>query len=78
KIPTAKDVPMNDVVSTHIVEVPQPDGPFNAKGLGEAVLTPTAPAISNAIFDAVGVRMNYMPITPERLLSAIRAKEGKA
>jgi CO/xanthine dehydrogenase Mo-binding subunit len=68
---TAKDVPSNEFVSTHIVEIPQHDGPFQAKGFAEATTSPTAPAIANAIFDAVGIRLTHMPMTPERVLEAL-------
>ena len=68
---TAKDAPPNDFVSTHIVEIPQFDGPYQAKGFSEATVSPTAPAIANAIFDAVGVRIRHMPMTPERVLRAL-------
>lgn len=74
RFPTAKDAPNNDVVSTHIVEVPQLDGPFEAKGFAEATIAPTAPAIGNAIFNALGIRMTHMPMTPERILAALDEK----
>jgi CO/xanthine dehydrogenase Mo-binding subunit len=48
------------------------DGPFGPKGVGEPAATPTAPAIANAIFDAVRVRIKELPITPERILCALR------
>jgi len=57
-----------------IVETYEPSGPFGAKGAGEAGLVPTAAAIANAIESAVGVRMTRLPITPERLLEALRAR----
>ena len=69
-IPTIGDVPP---ITTHIVEVPDPHGPFGAKGLGEHALIPTAPAILNAIRDACGARVRRLPATPDRVLAAIRA-----
>jgi CO/xanthine dehydrogenase Mo-binding subunit len=54
------------------VEVPDPEGPFGAKGLGEHVLIPTAPAILNAIRHATGVMMTRTPATPSRVLAAIQ------
>ena len=57
-----------------IVETDEKDGPFGAKGIGEPGLVPTAPAIANAIYDAVGVRIRDLPITPEKILAALKAK----
>ena len=54
----------------------EPTGPFGAKGLGELGTDPTAAAIGNAIYDAVGVRITTLPITPEKVLAALRAIEG--
>jgi 4-hydroxybenzoyl-CoA reductase subunit alpha len=59
-----------------IVESIDPEGPFGAKEAGEGSLAATIPAISNAIYDAVGVRLRVSPFTPERVLSALRAKKG--
>lgn len=67
-LPTALDVP--DIV-TRLVERPDPTGPFGAKGIGEPSLLPTAPAIVNAIQDAVGVRIRELPATPEKILKAL-------
>lgn len=74
KIPTVKDVPSIQPV---IVETYEQEGPFGAKGIGEPGLVPTAPAIANAIYDAIGVRIKDLPITPEKVLAAIKAKEEK-
>ncbi|HZP23882.1 MAG TPA: molybdopterin cofactor-binding domain-containing protein [Terriglobales bacterium] len=59
-----------------IVESVDPEGPFGAKEAGEGSLAATIPAISNAIYDAVGVRLRESPFTPERILTALRAKNG--
>ena len=59
-----------------IVESVDPEGPFGAKEAGEGSLAATIPAISNAIYDAVGVRLREAPFTPERVLAALRAKNG--
>ena len=59
-----------------IVESIDPEGPFGAKEAGEGSLAATIPAISNAIYDAVGVRLREVPFTPERILAALRAKKG--
>ncbi|TGQ74260.1 aldehyde oxidase [Mesorhizobium sp. M00.F.Ca.ET.186.01.1.1] len=73
-IPTIGDVPP---IETILVEVPDPEGPFGAKGLGEHVLIPTAPAILNAIRHATGVLVTKVPATPSRILAAIRDKEAR-
>lgn len=71
KILTARDaLPVEPV----LVETDDPAGPFGAKGIGEPGLVPTAPAIANAIFNAVGVRINKLPIKPEDVLEALAAK----
>ena len=48
--------------------------PFGAKGIGEPVLVPTAPAIANAVYDATGIRISDLPITPEKVLAALKEK----
>lgn len=72
-IPTALDVPD---VRTVIVESGDACGPFGAKGIGEPAMIPTAPAILNAIEDAVGIRLYDMPATPDKVLAALNAKSG--
>ncbi|HWR35180.1 MAG TPA: 4-hydroxybenzoyl-CoA reductase subunit alpha [Clostridia bacterium] len=62
-------------VEAIIVESVDPEGPFGAKEAGEGSLAATIPAIANAIYDAVGVRLNEAPFTPERVLAALRAKD---
>ncbi|MHC0053782.1 molybdopterin-dependent oxidoreductase [Actibacterium sp. D379-3] len=71
-IPTTGDMPQIDPV---LIEVPDPEGPMGAKGLGEHVLIPTAPAILNAIRDASGARITQLPALPHRVLAAIRAAQ---
>ena len=74
KMLTAKDhIPIEAV----IVETIDQDGPYGAKGIGEPGLVPTAPAIANAIYDAVGVRIKDLPMTPERILRAIKENKKK-
>ncbi|MBN1314576.1 MAG: xanthine dehydrogenase family protein [Anaerolineales bacterium] len=70
-IPTTMDIPK---IETVIVEVNDPEGPYGARGIGEAPITPTAAAIANAVADALGVRMERLPITPERILGALAEK----
>jgi CO/xanthine dehydrogenase Mo-binding subunit len=67
-IPTIGDIPP---IETLIIEEPDGHGPYGAKGLGEHVLIPTAPAILNAIADATGVRVRQVPATPARMRSLI-------
>ena len=57
-----------------VVEAHHQEGPFGAKGIGEPATAPTAPAIASAIFDAVGVWINDLPITPEKVLAALKKK----
>jgi CO/xanthine dehydrogenase Mo-binding subunit len=70
-VPTAMDAPP---IKTLLVETADP-GPFGAKGVAEPAMTPMAPAIANAIFNAVGVRIRDLPISPRKILEALRKKE---
>ncbi|MDF1735528.1 MAG: molybdopterin-dependent oxidoreductase [Minwuia sp.] len=74
-IPTIGDIPE---IESIIIEVPDAEGPYGAKGLGEHVLIPTAPAILNAIRDATGAIVTTTPATPDRILTAIRAARRTA
>ncbi|HEX3822494.1 MAG TPA: molybdopterin cofactor-binding domain-containing protein [Candidatus Sulfotelmatobacter sp.] len=74
-IPSAGDVPP---VESILIEDPSSIGPFGAKGIGEQAVIPTAPAILNAIHDAVGVRIHRIPATPDRVRAAILAKANGA
>jgi len=69
KIPTIYE--MGFPVDVEFVETDDAEGPFGAKGVGEPGLVPTAPAIANAIYDAVGVRIRDLPITPDKIVAAI-------
>ncbi len=71
-IPTAGDVPPIDSI---LLEIPDPEGPFGAKGLGEHVLIPTAPAILNAIRHATGAVLTRTPALPHRILAAMEGQE---
>jgi 4-hydroxybenzoyl-CoA reductase subunit alpha len=76
KSPTTLE--MCDVV-TYLIEDPDPNGPFGAKEVGQGPLLPVMPAVANAVYDAVGVRVDEVPITPEKVLKALRAKsKGEA
>ena len=72
KLLTCKDrIP----IKTIVVETQDPDGPFGAKGIGEPGCVPTAPAIANAVYDAIGVRIKELPITPEKIVAALKAEK---
>jgi xanthine dehydrogenase molybdenum-binding subunit len=73
KLPTMMDTPK---IETILVETDDPFGPFGAKGVGEAGLVPTAAAIANAVYDAVGVWIRELPMTQEKLLAALKKKES--
>jgi len=62
-------------VKTYLIEDPDPNGPFGAKEVGQGPLLPIPPAVANAVYDAVGVRIDEVPITPEKVLKALREKE---
>ena len=68
------DMPKIEIL---IIETNEPTGPHGAKGLGEPCSVAVAPAIANAIYNAIGVRMKELPITPERILKGLREKEQK-
>jgi CO/xanthine dehydrogenase Mo-binding subunit len=65
-------------VKTYLIEDADPNGPFGAKEVGQGPLLPVMPAVANAVFDAIGVRIDEVPITPEKVLAALRDKaKGK-
>jgi 4-hydroxybenzoyl-CoA reductase subunit alpha len=70
RIPRSTDIP---AIESVFVVTNDPQGPFGAKGMGEASLLPTAAAIANAIEDAIGVRIKDLPITPEKILKGLKA-----
>ena len=72
KSPTTMEMPE---VETFLIEDPDPNGPFGAKEAGQGPLLPVIPAVANAVFDAVGVRIDEVPITPEKIVRALR--EGR-
>ncbi len=72
KSPTFLDMPE---MTSYVIEDPDPNGPFGAKEVGQGPLLPMPPAIANAVFDAVGVRVDQVPIHPHMILDALAAKE---
>src|SRR5712692_213046 len=72
-MPGPGDICPHDIA---VLERPAADGPFGAKGPGEMCANPVMPAVANAIFNAVGVRVDELPITPEKVLRAIKAQGG--
>lgn len=75
KLPTAAD--LDFPIELEFLETDDPTGPFGAKGAGELGMVPTAPAIANAIYDAVGIRVRDLPITPEKVLAALDMKAAE-
>ena len=77
RLPTTIEMPYLDDIEDVITPTPHKDGPFGAKGFSEGAMIGLQPAIANAIFDAVGVRIKDLPITPERLLQALKKKKSQ-
>jgi CO/xanthine dehydrogenase Mo-binding subunit len=75
KIPTVKDLP--DQLLVEFLEVPNQKGPYGAKGIGEVMIIPPAPAIANALYRATGIRFKDLPITQERILSKLMEMRQK-
>ena len=73
RVPVASDVPFID---TEIVEVPNPNHPYGVRGIGEVPIIPPMAAISNAIHDAVGIRLREQPMSPPKVLKALRERAG--
>jgi 4-hydroxybenzoyl-CoA reductase subunit alpha len=71
KSPTSLDMPE---IFTDLIEHPDPEGPFGAKEVGQGPLLPIMPAVANAVYDAVGVRVDQIPITPDKILRGLKAK----
>ena len=74
KLPTALDMPEIDA---NIVDAYDPSAPYGAKESGEGPIQPTIPAIFNAVYDAIGVRFTEMPLTPEKVLNAIKEQKAR-
>jgi CO/xanthine dehydrogenase Mo-binding subunit len=71
KIVNSTEIP---TIQTILVESIDPYGPFGAKGIGEPTTIPTAPAIANAIYNAIGIRIKDLPITPDKIFKALKEK----
>src|SRR5258708_34320528 len=74
RMPVAPDLPMIDTV---MVELPNPRHPFGARGVGEVPLVPPMAAVANAIFDATGIRLRDLPMSPPKLRAAFDAERPK-
>ena len=74
KSPGTLDMP--DIV-TYLIEEPDSNGPFGAKEVGQGPLLPMMPAVANAVFDAVGVRVDEIPVTPEKILKALKSADRR-
>jgi xanthine dehydrogenase molybdenum-binding subunit len=77
KIPTTLDMPKIDNITVRSAHAYEPTGPFGAKGIGEAALSSVGSAVANAIYNAIGIRFYELPITPEKVLKALREKVVK-
>ena len=78
KTPTAYEMPKIKDMQVELCKCYEPSGPFGAKGIGEAALASVASAVSNAVYNAIGIRFHDIPLTPEKVLAAIKEKEGQA
>ena len=68
RMPTAFDLPMID---TELIEIPNPGHPYGLRGVGEVPLVPPLAAIANAVYDAIGVRQQHLPISPQNVLESL-------
>ncbi len=78
KIPSSMEMPSGENLGVFMVEDPHAEGPYGAKGMSEASMCPTAPAIGNAVYNALGVRVHAIPMTPERVWEAIENAKDKS
>ncbi|MGQ9680114.1 MAG: xanthine dehydrogenase family protein molybdopterin-binding subunit [Candidatus Bathyarchaeia archaeon] len=74
KTPTTPDLPKLDDFKVFFVETYEPSGPFGAKGIGEGALNPVAGAVANAVYNALGIRFYDLPMTPSRILKALKER----
>jgi len=73
RMPVTLDLPMIDSI---IVEVPNPGHPYGVRGVGEVPIVPPPAAVANAIYHAIGIRMNILPMTPARIVAELRQHKG--
>jgi CO/xanthine dehydrogenase Mo-binding subunit/CO/xanthine dehydrogenase FAD-binding subunit len=73
-VPRAADVPR---VRPLLIEGPEPAGPYDAKSVGEMSIVPPAAAVANAVYDAIGIRLRDLPFTPDKVLNALRERDGR-
>ena len=64
-------------VKTYLIEDPDPNGPYGAKEVGQGPLLPVPPAVANAVYNAVGVRIDEVPITPEKVLKRLERQSAR-
>ena len=76
RLPTFLDMPKNKNFASLINPDPLPDGPYGAKGMAESITIPVGPAIAEAVYQAVGIRVTGYPMTAERILQLIKEKEA--
>ena len=76
RMPSTNEMPTLNNIKTMLAPVPHEDGPYGAKGFSEGGLIGIDAAIANAVYDAVGVRIKDLPITAEKVLKALKEKEG--
>ena len=76
-IPVAMQMPPNENIQSFFVEsAPHKNGPYGAKGFGECTNTAVEPAVAAAVYDAAGIRIRELPITPDKVIRALREKSG--
>jgi xanthine dehydrogenase molybdenum-binding subunit len=76
KMLTADDMPGMEKIEVYFTNTSEPTGPFGAKGIGEASLNPVAAALASAVHDAIGIRFTEIPITPEKVLRALKGQQA--
>ena len=78
RIPTFREMPLRSQFQSFFAPDPLPDGPWGSKGIGEATMITVAPAIANAVYNAIGIRLKVLPLNPERVLKHLQKKKAHA